>query len=81
MENPKLTLSGIITFILTLWNFIEPTAEVIFNIGTNGMAIISFIITAISFVYNYFWPEKSMFGTLKDSIGGGGISDPTGDKK
>ena len=76
MKNPKLTLAGIITFILALWEFISPTAEVILGIGNKGMAIISFIITVISFIYNYFSPEQSLFSYVSKSIPGGGLPPP-----
>ena len=79
MKNTKLTLSGIITFILSLWEFISPTAEVIFGIGSKGMAIIAFIITLLSFVYNYFSPNESLFAYAFRSIPGGGLPPPKDD--
>lgn len=75
-KNPKLTVSAIITFVLALWETIQPLAETVFGIGTKGLVIASFIVTVLSFVYNYFSPEKSLFSVLKDSIGGGGIKNP-----
>lgn len=76
MKNPKLILSGIVTFILALWEFISPTAEVILGIGSKGMALISFIVTVISFIYNYFSPEQSLFSYAYRSIPGGGLPPP-----
>lgn len=68
MKNPKLTVATVITFILALWQVIAPTAELILGIGTKGMAIISLIITALSFTYNYFYPKESVFKTLRKYI-------------
>lgn len=79
MKHTKLTLSSIITFILTLWEFISPTAVVVFGIGMKGMALISFIITLLSFVYNYFSPNESLFSYAFRSIPGGGLPPPKKD--
>ncbi len=68
-ENKKLTVATIITFILALWQMVAPTVEVIFGAGSKEFLIISTIITALSFAYNYFFPNKSLFKTLKDHIG------------
>ena len=76
MKNPKLTVSSIITFILTMWEFISPSAEVVLGIGTKGMAIISFIVTVLSFIYNYFSPNESLFSYLSKSVPGGGLPPP-----
>lgn len=76
MKNPKLTVSSIITFILTMWEFISPSAEVVLGIGTKGMAIISFIVTVLSFIYNYFSPDQSLFAYVSKSVPGGGLPPP-----
>lgn len=80
MENKKITISTVIAFILLLWEVIAPQVEIIFGIGSKEVAIIGVIITAISFAYNYFYPQESLFKTAyrvaKESIGGGGVKKP-----
>lgn len=68
-KNPKLTVATVLTFILTLWEVISPSAELIMEIGTKGMAIISLVITVISFAYNYFYPNESLIMTAAKHIG------------
>lgn len=62
-KNPKITVSFIITTILALWEFINPTAELLFGIGTKGMAIIGFVVTILSWLYNRFYSSESLIKT------------------
>lgn len=69
MNNPKLTLSTVLTAIFALWEVIFPTVEVIFGVGSRGLAIASLVITIVSFLYNRFYPKESVFKTLARHIG------------
>ena len=68
-KNPKLTVVTVVTAILALWETIYPTVEVIFGVGSRGLAIASLIITVISFLYNRFYPKESLFKTAARHIG------------
>ena len=70
MKNtPKLTVVTVLTALLALWDLIFPTVEVIFGVGSRGVAIASLIITSISFIYNRFYPKESLFKTAARHIG------------
>ena len=69
MKTTKLTIVSVITAILALWEVIYPTVEVIFGVGSRGLAIASLIITSVSFVYNRFYPNESLLYTAARHIG------------
>ena len=75
MKNPKLTVSMIITILTTLYTLLVDNAAIL-NIDAGTLAIISFIISAISVVWKAIKPEESAFTMIAKSIPGGGVKPP-----
>ena len=64
----KVTVAVLITFVLALWQMLEPTLNVIFGVGSKELLIISAVITALSFAYDYFFPKESLFKTISNKL-------------
>ena len=77
-NNPKLSLSVIVTLILSVYSLISQNAELL-GIDTKTMAIISVIVSIVSLVWKQVRPEESLFTLAYKSIGGGGIKNPPKD--
>jgi len=60
----KTTIASVITIILILWDVIAPSLEIIAGVGSKGFAIASLTITALSYIYDFFYPEESLFKTM-----------------
>ncbi len=71
-ENPKLSISVIITLVVEVYSLVSSNAELL-GIESNTLAKISVIVSMISLVWKQVKPEESLFTMAYKSIGGGGI--------
>ena len=59
-ENPKLSVSVVVTLLLEVWTLISTNPELI-GIGGKTLAKISLIVSIISLIWNQFKPNESAF--------------------
>ena len=59
-ENPKLSVSVVVTLLLEVWSLISTNPELI-GIGGETLAKISLIVSIISLIWNQFKPSESVF--------------------